>query len=163
MSPIEFAEKASYLGSAILLFLETGALIGLVVPGGDSLLLALGALAGLGKLNFKLLWILLVAAVTLGQWSGYFWGWKSGSVLLGRVKKEHIERTRRFLARYGGYAVLLAPFVPVVRTLAPFLAGAGGVPFSKYAFWSFTAAVLWISTVLSVGYFATGWVLALLQ
>ena len=162
MNLLDFAEKASYFGSAVLLFLETGALIGLVVPGGDSLVLALGVLAGLGKLNVWLVWVSLVIAVVLGQWSGYFWGWKSGAALLRRVDQEHLERARRFLVRYGKYAVLLAPFVPAVRTLTPFLAGAGGVPVRSYAFWSAVAALLWISSVLAVGFFATGWALQLL-
>ncbi|WP_457637643.1 DedA family protein [Oceanithermus sp.] len=163
MNPLDFAAKASYLGSAVLLFLETGALIGLVVPGGDSLVLALGVLAGLGKLNVWLVWISLVVAVILGQWSGYFWGRKSGPALLKRVERGHVERARRFLARYGRYAVLLAPFVPVVRTLTPFLAGAGGVPVLSYAFWSALAALVWISSVLAVGFFATGWAFQLLS
>jgi len=163
MSPLDFAERASYLGSAVLLYLETGALVGLVVPGGDSLVLALGVLAALGRLNVWLVWISLVLAVMLGQWSGYFWGRKSGTALLGRVDKDHLERARDFLDRYGGYAILLAPFVPVVRTLTPFLAGAGGVPPRRYAVWSALAALLWISSVLAVGYYATGWALQLLS
>ncbi|WP_457630471.1 DedA family protein [Oceanithermus sp.] len=162
MSPLEFAEKASYLGSATLLFLETGALVGLVVPGGDSLVLALGVLAGLGRLDPFWLWFTLTVAVVLGQWSGYFWGWKSGAALLRRVDPAHLERARRFLARYGRYAVLLAPFVPVVRTLTPFLAGAGGVPVRRYAFWSALAAFLWIGSLLALGYYATGWALRIL-
>ncbi len=163
MNILDLAAKASYLGSAALLYLETGALIGLVVPGGDSLVLALGVLAGLGHLEPGWLWLLLTLAVVLGQWSGYYWGWRSGAGLLRRVDERKLLRARRFLQRYGSYAVLLAPFVPVVRTLTPFLAGTGGVPARSYALWSALAAILWITTVLSLGYFATGWALTLLQ
>jgi len=163
MNILDFAAKASYLGSAGLLFLETGALIGLVVPGGDSLVLALGVLAALGYLNYFWLWLLLTLAVTLGQWTGYYWGWRSGESLLSRVDEMKLIKARRFLRWYGSYAILFAPFVPVARTLVPFMAGAGGMPARKYALWSAAAAALWITSVLSVGYFATGWALTLLR
>ncbi len=163
MSALDFAAKASYLGSALLLYLETGALFGLVVPGGDSLILALGVLAALDRLSLYLLWPLLALAVVLGQWSGYYWGRRSGPAILRRIRPEHLRRVRLFLQRYGRLAVLLAPFVPVVRTLMPFLAGAGAMPARSYAFWSLLAAVLWTGVLLVVGYFATGWALAILR
>jgi len=163
MNILDFAAKASYLGSAGLLFLETGALIGLVVPGGDSLVLALGVLAALGYLSYFWLWLLLTLAVMLGQWTGYYWGWRSGNSLLRRVDENKLARAQNFLRRYGIYAVLLSPFVPVVRTLMPFLAGAGGVPLRSYVVWSALAALLWISSILTIGYYATGWALQLLS
>jgi len=163
MNILDFAAKASYLGSAGLLFLETGALIGMVIPGGDSLVLALGVLAAMGHLKFGLLWLLLIMATTLGQWAGYYWGHRSGGSLLRRVDKDKLSKARYFLKRYGSFAFLLSPFLPVVRTLMPFLAGAGGVPAGRYALWSAVAAALWITSTLSVGYFATNWALILLH
>jgi len=163
MNILDFAAKASYLGSAGLLFLETGALIGLVVPGGDSLVLALGVLARLGHLSYHKLWLLLTLAVILGQWSGYYWGRRGGNVIFRRVDERKLIKAKKLLEKYGNYAILIAPFIPVARTLIPFLAGAGGISWRKYILLSTIAATTWITVTLSIGYYATGWALSLLR
>ena len=160
MTPRELIESGSLLGAAILLFLETGMLLGLFVPGGDSLVLLLGALAGAGELEPLPLWLALGTGTMLGQWSGYWWGARLGPALFRKVPPEKLERARRFLARFGRSAVLLAPFVPVVRTLTPFLMGAGGMPWRAYFLWSAVAAWFWTGSLVATGYYATAWVLS---
>jgi len=159
MNYLELAEQVSLFGGALLLFLETGALFGLFVPGGDSLVLALGVLAGWGRLEPLTLWLALATGTMLGQWSGYYWGVRLGPSLFRKVPPEKLERARRFLARFGRWAVLAAPFVPVVRTLTPFLMGAGGTPWRAYFFWSAVAAWIWTGSLVALGYHATAWVL----
>jgi len=162
MNVVELARQVSLAGGALLLFLETAVLFGLFVPGGDSLVLALGALASAGAVHPVPLWLALATATTLGQWVGFFWGRSLGPGLERRVDPDRMRRVRRFLGRFGAWAVLLAPWLPVVRTLTPFLMGAGRLPTAPYLLTSALAAWIWTGVLTTAGYLAAGWVLRIL-
>jgi len=162
MNVVELARQVSLGGGALLLFLETAALFGLLVPGGDSLVLALGALSGTGTVGPLPLWLALATATMLGQWTGYFWGRRLGPGLERRVDPDRLRRARRFLARFGVWAVWIAPWLPVVRTLTPFLLGAARLPAGRYFVFSALAAWLWTGALIFVGYAAAAWVLRFL-
>jgi len=162
MNIVELARQVSLWGGALLLFLETAVLFGLFLPGGDSLVLALGALASAGAVHPVLLWLALAAATTLGQWVGFFWGRKLGPGLERRIDPDRLRRARRFLGRFGAWAVFLAPWLPVVRTLTPFLMGAARLPVPAYLLVSALAAWIWTGSLTAVGYLAAAWVLRLL-
>jgi membrane-associated protein len=133
-----------------IVFAETGLVVTPFLPG-DSLLFATGALAALGKLNLPLLAGCYIAAATLGDAVNYAIGNALGSAALSSrlLKKEHIAKTEEFYAKYGGKTVVLARFVPIVRTFAPFVAGVGSMPYTQFGLYNVAGAVLW--TVVCVG------------
>jgi membrane-associated protein len=118
----------AYLTPALLLFLEVGFPFGLLVPGGDTLLLFLGALAGEGKLALFPLLPLLFLGAFLGHGVGYGVGRWLGPPIRRRFSPELVRKGEGLLARFGPFALLLAPFVPGLRTLVPLLFGALGFP-----------------------------------
>lgn len=142
-----------YLSAAALLFAETGFLFGFLVPGGDTLLITLGLLAGQGQLSLAWLLPLLFLGSFLGHNLGYFWGHKLGPGLARRVPQAYLERTQRFLRRYGSIAIVLAPQIPYLRTLMPFVAGASGFPWRRFAGLSLLGSLIWTQLITLVGYF----------
>ncbi|MBI5398253.1 DedA family protein [Candidatus Woesearchaeota archaeon] len=145
----------------LIIFAETGLVATPFLPG-DSLLFAVGALAGTGSLNILLLWgILAFAAVagdTANYWIGYSLGPKSlksknDNILKRFLKKEYIERTEKFYAKYGNKTIILARFVPIVRTFAPFMAGVGSMRYSRFIAYNLIGGVVWVSVMLFGGYF----------
>ena len=140
----------------LIIFLETGLVVTPFLPG-DSLLFATGALAAVGELSIPLLWLLLSAAAVLGDSANYYIGSRlSEPVLQGRVrfvKRQHLERTHEFFEKYGGKTILLARFVPIVRTYAPFVAGAGRMHYARFLAFNLSGGVLWVSLFLLGGYF----------
>ncbi|WP_243028592.1 DedA family protein [Thermus albus] len=142
----------TYLLPALLLFLEVGFPFGLFVPGGDTLLLALGALAGEGRLAlFPLLPILL-----LGSYLGHGMGYGLGRILGPKVIKRFPERLRqqatRLLNRFGPSALLVAPSVPGLRTAVPFLLGALGFPWLPYLALAALGSLLWTQGLVLLAY-----------
>lgn len=142
-----------YLTPAALLFAETGFLFGLFVPGGDTLLITLGLLAGKGQMSLVWLLPLLFVGSLLGHSLGYFWGRRLGPGLARRVPEMYLKRTQRFLERYGGVAIVLAPQIPYLRTLMPFVAGASGFPWRRYFWLSLLGSLIWTQLITLVGYF----------
>jgi membrane-associated protein len=139
-----------------IIFVETGLVIMPFLPG-DSLLFAAGAFASRGALNpFVLTVLLSVAAVigdTVNYWIGRYFGpraFKSDSKLLN---KKHLDRAQAFYDRHGGKAIVMARFVPIVRTFAPFVAGVGAMDYPKFLFYNVFGGVLWISLFVWAGYF----------
>jgi membrane-associated protein len=125
---------------------------------GDSLLFAVGALAEGGSLKVHLLfWILLAAAVigdTVNYQIGHFIGPKVWSRPDSRwLKREHLDRTHAFFEKYGGKTIILARFVPIVRTFAPFVAGVGSMTYSRFIAFNVVGGVLWVALLLYAGYF----------
>ncbi len=144
----------TYLLPAFLLFLEVGFPFGLFVPGGDTLLLALGALAGEGRFGlFPLLPLLF-----LGSFLGHAVGYGLGRALGVRVKARFPEGLRtqgeKLLARYGALALLLAPFIPGLRTVVPFLFGALGFPLLPYLLLAGLGSLLWTQGLVLLAYLA---------
>jgi membrane-associated protein len=144
-----------------VIFAETGLVVTPLLPG-DSLLFACGALAATGLLDPWLTSVLLVAAAILGDAVNYaagryvgprvFTAHDRGSFLHRVLNRDHLDRTHAFFEKYGGKAVVLGRFVPIVRTFVPFVAGAGAMTYSKFAFFNVSGALLWVGICFGAGY-----------
>ncbi|NNM84049.1 DedA family protein [Candidatus Parcubacteria bacterium] len=157
LDPVAIIKTGSYFGIAIIIFAESGLLFGILFPG-DSLLFAAGLLSGSGVLAFLPLLVFVVAAAVLGDSVGYWFGANVGSNFFNRpdsrfFKKEYLKRTERFYQKYGGRAVVLARFVPVVRTIAPILAGVGAMKYRLFFPYNVLGGTLWGAGVVSLGFF----------
>jgi len=147
-----------YILLFVIIMVETGLVVMPLLPG-DSLLFAVGALCAATNNAFNI-WIviplLIVAALTgdnINYWAGHYFG----NVLRKRkrllfFRQEYLVRTEQYYARYGGITVILARFIPIVRTIAPFVAGAGSMKYSRYIFFCITGAILWVTGVSLLGY-----------
>ena len=146
----------SYGILAGIIFMETGLVVTPFLPG-DSLLFAAGALAAKGMFNVLGLYFLLIAAVFLGDNLNYWVGRLIGQKLFESnnklFKREYLEKTQNFYAKYGTKAVILARFVPIVRTFAPFVAGIGKMPYLKFLTFSVIGSLLWNTLFIFGGYF----------
>lgn len=140
----------------LIVFCETGLVVTPFLPG-DSLLFASGALAASGGLNLLLVMGLLIVAAILGDTVNYTIGRVSGEGLQHRfprvVKKEHLDRTHAFFEKYGGKTIIIARFVPIVRTFAPFVAGAGHMSYRYFMAYNVVGAILWVVLCAMAGYF----------
>jgi membrane-associated protein len=150
-------KAGSYFGVSAFVFAESGVLIGLLLPG-DSLLFAAGFLASAGWLRIEVLVPLVIGAAILGDSVGYWTGARLGQRLMRRpssrfFKHEYIQRTQHFFEEYGGRAVILARFVPIVRTLAPMLSGVGSMRYSTFLSYNVIGGCLWGGGVTLLGYF----------
>jgi membrane-associated protein len=141
-----------------IIFMETGFVVTPFLPG-DSLLFAAGTFASpaLGSLNIVLLFILLFVAAVIGDTLNYWIGNRVGTSVFEKnyrfLKKEHLERTQAFYDKHGGKTIVLARFVPIVRTFAPFVAGVGTMAYGRFIFYNIFGAFLWTGIFLSLGYF----------
>src|SRR5687768_11149467 len=139
----------------LIIFCETGLVVTPFLPG-DSLLFATGTLAAGADLNVYVLFLLLAVAAILGDAVNYWVGHKVGEKLFdGRIpylKQSYLDRTHAFYEKYGGKTIVIARFVPIVRTFAPFVAGAGSMSYAKFAMYNVTGAILWIGSMLFAGY-----------
>ncbi len=142
-----------------VIFCETGLVVTPFLPG-DSLLFAVGAVIALSTstLSLPLMLLVLIAAAVLGDAVNYYLGFKIGPAVFRSEKsrlfnKKHLLRTQQFYERYGGKTIILARFVPIVRTFAPFLAGVGTMSYWRFASYNVVGAILWISLCLLMGYF----------
>jgi len=147
---------ATYTLLFIIIFVETGLVVTPFLPG-DSILFAVGAFAAIGSLNLLVLLILLIAAAILGDtvnyWIGHFFGEKLVANPKVPIRKEHIEQTQRFFDRHGGKTIILARFVPIVRTFAPFVAGVGEMHYGKFISFNVIGGIVWVVLVTLVGFF----------
>ncbi|MBL7917350.1 MAG: VTT domain-containing protein [Bacteroidia bacterium] len=145
-----------------VIFAETGLLIGFFLPG-DNLILLAGILCKskpeLLNVGYPLLALLMITAAVIGNMFGYWFGKKAGEKLYQRddsflFKKKHLEVTNKYYIRYGGNATLiLARFLPVVRTFAPIIAGVIKINFGKFMLFNVVGAILWIVSLSGIGYF----------
>lgn len=148
---------AGYVGLTVIVFCETGLLAGFFLPG-DSLLVTAGLVASQGTLDYFVLNGLLIAAAVLGDSAGYLIGYGVGPKLFKKedsffFKKEYLEKTHRFFEKYGGKTIILARFVPIVRTFAPTVAGVGRMTYRKFISYNVIGGALWVFSMLSIGYF----------
>ena len=139
-----------------IVFAETGLLVGFFLPG-DSLLITAGLVAATGALNIWWLDGLLIAAAVTGDSVGYAIGRRLGPRLFTREKSlvfnpAHVERTRRFYERYGSKTIVIARFVPIVRTFAPVLAGVGGMEYRRFVFYNVAGGLAWVVSMTTAGY-----------
>jgi membrane-associated protein len=140
-----------------IIFAETGLVITPFLPG-DSLLFVLGALCAQGSLNLGLLLVLLSIAAILGDMVNYAIGRKMAQKVFNNekipfIKKEYLDRTQKYFEKYGPKTIIIARFVPIVRTFAPFLAGVGNMPYKKFALYNITGGIFWVFAGLLAGYF----------
>ena len=138
----------------LIVFLETGLVITPILPG-DSLLFAAGAFAASGSLNLYFVLVLLFVAAVLGDAVNYMIGFYIGPKALrgGRwLKKEYLDKTHGFYERYGAKTIVIARFVPIVRTIAPFLAGVGRMNYFQFARFNVLGAGMWVGLCVMGGY-----------
>ncbi len=139
-----------------IIFVETGLVVMPFLPG-DSLIFAAGAFAARGALNVWALFIVLSLAAILGDtvnyWIGHRVGSKAYSGEVKWVKKEHMERTHAFFDKYGGKAIFLARFVPIVRTFTPFVAGVSQMHYGFFLRWNIIGGIAWVAIFTALGYF----------
>jgi membrane-associated protein len=145
-----------YVVLVAIVFTETGLLIGFFLPG-DSLLISAGLVAATGQLNIWWLNTLLIMAAVVGDSVGYAIGWRAGPRLFTRPKSllfnpKHIERTRAFYARHGAKTIVIARFVPIVRTFAPVVAGVGQMEYRRFVFYNVAGGVAWVTSMTWAGY-----------
>jgi membrane-associated protein len=145
----------------LIVFCETGLVVTPFLPG-DSLLFAVGALtARPDGLSFWIVVTTLSVAAILGDsvnyWIGYFLGDKLQKRFPRLIKPEHMRKTHEFYERYGGKTIIIARFVPIIRTFAPFVAGVGKMTYSRFTMFNISGALLWIGLLVPAGYFFGNW------
>jgi membrane-associated protein len=144
-----------YLLLFLIVFCETGLVVTPFLPG-DSLLFVAGTLAGAGSMNVHLLVVLLIAAAVLGDSVNYAIGRWLGPRVFRRddswfFKRAYIERTHAYFDKYGGRTIVIARFVPIIRTYAPFVAGIGRMDYSRFLMFNVGGAVLWVALITYAG------------
>mgnify|MGYP001392299319 CR=1 FL=1 len=141
---------------AAIIFAETGLVVMPLLPG-DSLLFAAGAFAGLGSLDPWILFGLLGAMAIIGDTVNYWVGaWIGPRAFTGEIrwlKKSYLDKTHAFFEKHGGKTIILARFVPIVRTFAPFVAGVGRMTYSKFLLYNVVGGILWVGLFVWAGYF----------
>ena len=146
----------SYAILFLIVFAETGFVFTPFLPG-DSLLFAAGAFAAVGSFNITLLLILLWVAAFLGDtvnyWIGHFFGRKLIAHPRIPINQEHIDKTQKFYDVHGGKTIILARFVPIIRTFAPFVAGIGRMEYKKFLYFNVVGGFIWVFGITLVGYF----------
>ena len=153
---VALIKTAGYLGLFAIVFAESGLLIGFFLPG-DSLLFTAGFLASQGYLAIVPLIILLFIAAVSGDAVGYLFGKKLGPRIFSRPKSfwfrpSHIEKTKTFFERYGAKTILLSRFLPAVRTIAPIMAGVGGMRYRVFATYNAIGALAWACGLTLLGF-----------
>ena len=150
---------SGWLGYAALfgvVYSETGLLVGFFLPG-DSFLFTVGVVAGLGALNIVAVVLLLMAAAMLGDSTGYLLGRRTGPRIFSRpdsrfFKQAYVKRTHAYYERYGGKTILIARFVPIIRTFAPFVAGIGAMNYSRFILYNIIGGLAWVALCIFSGY-----------
>jgi membrane-associated protein len=140
----------------LIVFAETGLVITPFLPG-DSLLFAAGTFAALGALDVRMIVVLLIIAAIIGDTVNYWVGaWIGPRAFSGRVRwlrQDYLERTHAFYEKHGGKTIILARFVPIIRTFAPFVAGVGAMSYGKFITYNVVGAVLWVGLFVLGGYY----------
>ena len=148
---------AGYVVLTLVVFAETGLAVGFFLPG-DSLLVVAGIFAARGDLNVLVLLVTLFVAAVVGDAVGFWSGAKVGPRLFTRQKSllfrpSHLEKAQAFYDKYGGKTIIIARFVPIVRTFAPIVAGAARMPYRRFAFYNVFGGFLWVFSMILAGYF----------
>lgn len=154
---ISFIRAAGYLGLFGILFAESGLFLGFFLPG-DSLLFTAGFLASQGYFDIYLLAIVCFFGAVLGVSFGYYFGVRIGPKIFAKedsifFHKSHLERAKNFYEKYGGITIVLARFIPVVRTFVPILAGVGRMRYSSFLFYNVIGGALWAIGLTALGYY----------
>lgn len=157
----------AYVGLFFIVFAETGLAIGFFLPG-DSLLVVAGLFAAAGKLDLWVLMITLFIAAVVGDAVGYYSGKKMGKAIFNRPKSRlfnpnHLKKAHAFYEKYGGKTIIIARFVPIVRTFAPIVAGAAEMTYKNFVIYNIFGGFLWVTSMLLAGYFLGGLVEQMMQ
>lgn len=149
-------QAGGYLALAIIVFTETGLMVGFFLPG-DSLLVTAGLFAAKGDLNIVFLNALLMVCAIAGDATGYYIGWKLGPALFRKddslfFRKKHLLATQEFYERHGGKTIIIARFVPIIRTFAPVVAGMASMSYRRFALFNIVGGVSWVFSMTMIGY-----------
>jgi len=149
--------SVTYLFMFLLIFCETGLVVTPFLPG-DSVIFALGALAAAGGLDVGVLAAVLMSAAVLGNVANYAIGYKLGPAVFKSeksklFKREYLDKAHEFYEKYGGMAVILGRFMPIIRTFVPFVAGVGRMGYARYTLYNLIGSVSWVALFLAGGYF----------
>lgn len=141
----------------LIIFCETGLVVMPLLPG-DSLLFAAGSIAAIGEMNIHLMVVLLIIAAILGDAVNFMIGKFFGEKLFANpnskiFKQSHLQKTQQFYAKHGGKTIILARFIPIVRTFAPFVAGMGHMTYHHFLAYNVIGGVLWVTIFSYLGYF----------
>jgi membrane-associated protein len=152
----ELVRIVGFYGLILIVFAETGLLVGFFLPG-DSLLITAGLFAARGDLNIVALVPTLIAAAIVGNATGYWIGRRTGTALYSRpnsllFRQEHLRMTHQYYERHGGKTIVLAQFIPILRTFAPVVAGVGDMGYRRFATYNVAGAILWITSMTLAGY-----------
>lgn len=153
----EIIRQVGYLGIFFIVFAESGLLFGFFLPG-DSLLFTAGFLASQGFLNIYLLIFLCLTAAISGDSVGYWFGKKTGKRIFNKedslfFHKDHLIKAEKFYEKHGGKTIILARFMPLIRTFAPIVAGAGNMHYPTFLFYNVVGAFIWVFSMCLGGYF----------
>jgi len=155
---IQRYELWTYLILFVVIFMETGFVVTPFLPG-DSLIFAAAALAARPNSPLNIFWLFLILSLaailgdTVNYWIGHFIGPKAFSGNIRFLKKEYLERTHAFFEKYGGKAIILARFIPIIRTFAPFVAGVGAMTYGKFLTYNIIGGIAWVGLFNFLGYF----------
>ncbi len=146
----------TYVILFLVIFAETGFVFTPFLPG-DSLLFAAGTFAAIGSFNIHLLFLILSVAAIIGDsvnyWIGHYIGMKLFEKNNRFLKKEYLERTHKFYEKHGGKTIILARFIPIIRTFAPFVAGVGAMTYTKFIAYNIIGGIAWCAAFIYGGYF----------
>ena len=153
----ELIRLVGSIGLIVIVFAETGLMVGFFLPG-DSLLTTAGIFAARGDLNIVWLNISLTIAAIVGDATGYWIGRRAGKALYDRpnsffFRREHLIKTHEFYEKHGGKTIVIARFMPIVRTFAPVVAGAANMTYRQFATYNIIGALLWVPSMTLTGYF----------
>ena len=156
-SLLDLIRWGGYVVLVAIVFTETGLLVGLFLPG-DSLLVAAGLIAASGGLDIWILNALLIPSAIIGDSVGYSIGFKAGRALFARensffFRKDHLLRTKAFYEKYGGKTIVLARFIPIIRTFAPVVAGVAEMAYKRFLFFNVFGAAFWVLSMTLIGFF----------
>lgn len=157
LDPLFLVNTLGLIGVIFIIFAESGLFFGFFLPG-DSLLFTAGLLAAGGFLNIYALVILGILAAILGDSTGYWFGKKMGPKIFSKEdsffwNKKHIERSSTFFAKHGKKALILARFMPIIRTFTPILAGVGEMEYNKFLRYNILGGILWVTSMSLGGFF----------
>jgi membrane-associated protein len=154
---VDFLLRYGIWALVVVVFAETGLMIGFFLPG-DSLLVVAGLFARQGKLDIVWLNVALIIAAIVGDAVGYWIGYRTGKALYNRpdsllFRRSHLIRTHEFYEKHGGKTIVIARFMPIIRTFAPVVAGAAQMTYRRFAVYNVVGGIAWVTSMTLIGYF----------
>jgi len=152
----ELIRLVGFYGLIVIVFAETGLLVGFFLPG-DSLLITAGLFAARGDFDYAMLLLALIPAAIIGNATGYYIGHRTGMTLYSRpdsllFRREHLRMTHEYYEKHGGKTIILAQFIPILRTFAPVVAGVAEMGYTRFATYNVVGAICWVAGMTLAGY-----------